>query len=71
MRAFALGLITAFAIAAAFDTAGAIPAPRSDMAAMQASPVVPVAHKCPKGQRWIPAGYAAKGKYRAGHCARG
>ena len=24
---------------------------------------------CPKGQRWIPAGYAKHGKYRAGHCA--
>ena len=24
---------------------------------------------CPKGQRWVPAGYAKHGKYRAGHCA--
>jgi hypothetical protein len=69
MRAFALGLITAFAIAAGLHTAGAVPAPRSDTKAMQGFPIVPVAHKCPKGQRWIPAGYAAKGKYRAGHCA--
>jgi hypothetical protein len=31
---------------------------------------VPVAsHKCPKGQYWVPAGYAKHGKYRAGHCA--
>jgi hypothetical protein len=68
MRAFALGLITAFVIAAGFHTADAIPLPQGNTTAMQGSPVAPVAHKCPKGQRWIPAGYATHGKYRAAHC---
>jgi hypothetical protein len=69
MRALALGLIAAFAVATGLQTAGAVPIPRGDTTGLYGSPVVPVAHKCPKGQRWIPAGYARKGKYRAGHCA--
>jgi len=68
MRALALGLIAAFAVASSFHTAGAIPATRGDTTALHESLVIPVKHKCPKGQRWIPAGYV-KGKYRAAHCA--
>jgi hypothetical protein len=68
MRALALGLIAAFAVATGFHPADAVPAPRGDTMALHGAPVLPVAHKCHKGQRWIPAGYV-KGKYRAGHCA--
>ena len=68
MRVFALTLVGALGLAvtlqadaAPLGTGGAILAgvPKSVLAASS---------HCPKGQRWIPAGYAKHGKYRAGHC---
>ena len=68
MRAFVVGSIIAFGLAAGLQTAGAVPWPTSNTA--PAPKNVPVAtHNCGKGQHWVPAGYAKHGKYRAGHCA--
>jgi hypothetical protein len=46
------------------------PLPTSGTLLASASqPILAASHSCPKGQQWIPAGYAKHGKYRAGHCA--
>jgi hypothetical protein len=69
MRSLMLALVGAVAIAASpmagaapLATGGSVPAP-----ALKAVPAA--SHGCPKGQRWVPAGYAKHGKYRAAHCA--
>jgi hypothetical protein len=69
MRTYIVGFIGAFAIALSVQTAAATPLPPSRTALQQLSTIVPAAHHCGKGQRWIPAGYAKHGKYRTGHCA--
>ena len=69
MRAYMFGLVGAFAIAAALQTASAAPSAPSGAALASAPTVVPVAHHCGQGYRWVPAGYAKHGKYRAAHCA--
>lgn len=60
----ALGLVASplLVYGAPLATTGSLLAPGSKMM-LAASP------SCPKGQRWVPAGYAKHGKYRAGHCA--
>jgi hypothetical protein len=70
MRAAALSLLAALGLTAGLSTADAtISAPINapEVTFTQTSPVA--AHNCGKGQRWVPAGYAKHGKYRAGHCA--
>lgn len=70
MRAHLLGLIIAFAIAAGIQTASAAPSLPSGATLAPASTSMLVAHHhCGKGRRWVPAGYATRGKYRPGHCA--
>lgn len=70
MRAFMLGFTGALAIAVGLQTATAAPSPVRGAALASTPTVLPVAHHhCGQGQRWVPAGYAKKGKYRAGHCA--
>ncbi len=67
MRGFLLALLGLVAAAAMPPLAMATPSPPSEAAA--ASDIVPAASRCPQGQRWVPAGYAKHGKYRAGHCS--
>ena len=70
MRSFALGLVASLALAAGLQGAGATPSLRnSDSAAPISQGLVLVKHHCGKGQRWVPAGYAEKGRYRVAHCA--
>jgi hypothetical protein len=70
MRSFALGLVATLAVAAGLQGAGAAPSLRNSDSAAQVSPsLVLVKHHCGKGQRWVPAGYAKKGRYMAAHCA--
>jgi hypothetical protein len=70
MRAVALGLLGALSLAAGFSIADATTSTPITTPAATVAKGVPVAsHKCPKGQYWVPAGYAKHGKYRAGHCA--
>jgi hypothetical protein len=70
MRSFALGLVAIFALAAGLQGAAATPSVRnSDSAANVSQGLVLVKHHCGKGQRWVPAGYAKKGRYLAAHCA--
>jgi hypothetical protein len=69
MRIFALGLLGALCFVTVLPTAGATPSGPSGALVAPVSKSQPVAHHCGKGQRWIPAGYAKHGKYRAGHCA--
>lgn len=69
MRSLMLGLVGAIAIAAS-PTAEGVPLASGGNMPAPALRAVPVAsHGCPKGQRWVPAGYAKHGKYRAAHCA--
>jgi hypothetical protein len=71
MRILMLALLGAIGVAAASPTAGAAPlaahAGNLLAPALQATPAA--SHGCPKGHRWVPAGYAKHGKYRPGHCA--
>jgi hypothetical protein len=67
MRSLVVALLSVICLAAAFQPAAATPQGRAIAAA--GSNVVPIAHKCPQGQHWVPAGYAQHAKYRAGHCA--
>lgn len=69
MRASLLGFVGALAFAIGVQTAGAAPSVPNGVTLASPRTAVPVAHHCGKGQRWIPAGYAARGKYRPGHCA--
>ena len=70
MRSFALGFVAILALAAGFHGAGAAPSLRNnDSAARVSQNLVLVKHHCGKGQRWVPAGYARKGRYVAAHCA--
>ena len=55
-------------LAATLPAAEATPIGQS-RASVVSSNLVAVAHKCPQGQRWVPAGYAKHGKYRVGHCS--
>jgi hypothetical protein len=65
-----LALVVALGLAAAFQTADALLLGTSSAIVAPLPKSVPAAtHNCGKGQRWIPAGYAKHGKYRAGHCA--
>ena len=66
MRGFVFGLAAAFAIVTGLHAAGAAPSLRSPASA---TTIVPAKHHCPKGERWVPAGYASGSKYRVGHCA--
>jgi hypothetical protein len=68
MRAFLLGFIIVFGLAAG-ATAGAAPLPPSGPEGPVARTVPAASHQCGKGQRWVPSGYAKHGKYRVGHCA--
>ena len=70
MRAVALGLLGALSLAVGFPTADATTSgPIRTPTATVANSVPAAAHNCGKGQRWVPAGYAKHGKYRAAHCA--
>jgi hypothetical protein len=70
MRAYVIGFIGAVGLALGLQTAAATPSVPIRTAAAPLSRIVPAAtHHCGKGQRWVPAGYAKHGKYRAGHCA--
>jgi len=70
MRAVALGLLGALSLAVGFPTADATTSGPIRTPTATVTNSVPVAsHKCPKGQYWVPAGYAKHGKYRAAHCA--
>jgi hypothetical protein len=68
MRTHLLGFIGALAFLVGLQTADGASVPNGSTLASPPT-VLPVKHHCGKGQRWIPAGYAAKGKYRPGHCA--
>lgn len=70
MRAYLIGFIGVFGLALGFQSAAAAPSLPTRIAVAPISGIVLVAsHNCGKGQRWVPAGYAKHGKYRAGHCA--
>ena len=69
MRTHLLGFIGALAFLFGLQTADAAPSVPNGSTLASPPPVLPVKHHCGKGQRWIPAGYAARGKYRPGHCA--
>jgi hypothetical protein len=68
MRAFLSTFVVAFVLSAGFTTAYATPLASGGMLVAPMAKSVPAAHHCGKGQRWVPAGYAKHGKYRAGHC---
>ena len=55
-------------LAVTLPTAEATPTGQSRESVVSSN-IVTVAHKCPQGQRWVPAGYAKHGKYRVGHCS--
>jgi hypothetical protein len=69
MRIPGLMLFAAMFLIASFPTAGAAPYAPNRATIGSVSEIVPAAKKCPEGQRWVAAGYAKHGKYRAGHCA--
>lgn len=69
MRAYVLSFIGAFWLAASIQAAAIPPVPGSTMIAVASTSIPAASHKCGNGQRWVPAGYAKHGKYRAGHCA--
>jgi hypothetical protein len=69
MRAYVIGFISACSLAFVCQTARAIPSVPTSVAVEPLAKIVPAAHHCGKGQRWVPAGYAKHGKYRTGHCA--
>jgi hypothetical protein len=51
------------------STNGAPLAASGGLLASSSKAILAANPSCPKGQRWVPAGYAKHGKYRAGHCA--
>ena len=69
MRSSVLALFIITGLVPALPAAAGIPAGQGKAFAAPVSNIVPIAHKCPKGQYWVPAGYAKHGKYRAAHCA--
>jgi hypothetical protein len=70
MRVYLIGLVAGFGIMAAFQAANAAPSlPSGITVALSPKAELAASHHCPKGQRWVAAGYAKHGKYRAGHCA--
>jgi hypothetical protein len=70
MRTLFLGLLGAVSFALILPAAGATPSVAMGALSAPVARSIPVAsHNCGKGQRWVPAGYAKHGKYRAGHCA--
>jgi hypothetical protein len=70
MRTLLTASIVAIGLGVSLQSASSAPLLRSGVAAGAISKAIPVAsHKCGQGQRWVPAGYAKHGKYRAGHCA--
>jgi hypothetical protein len=69
MRISVLVLFAAMFLATFFPRAEAAPSAPNKGAIASVSEIVPAAQKCGAGQRWVPAGYAKRGKYRAGHCA--
>jgi hypothetical protein len=70
MRAYVIGFISTLGLALSIQTAGATPSPpTTNTVAPVSHRLLAATHNCGKGQRWIPAGYAKHGKYRAGHCA--
>jgi hypothetical protein len=62
-------LFAAMLLITSFPTAGAAPYAPNTATIVSVSEIVPAANKCAEGQRWVAAGYAKHGKYRAGHCA--
>jgi hypothetical protein len=32
-------------------------------------PIISIAHRCPAGMGWVPAGYQWKGKWKDGYCS--
>jgi hypothetical protein len=70
MRTLILAFAGMLCLAASSQSIYGTPLPPSGGLPPSASKAIPAAHpSCPKGQRWIPAGYAKHGKYRPGHCA--
>lgn len=69
MRTLLAGCALALGLTIGFQASAATVRLPGAAAAGSPSQSVPVAHKCGQGQRWVPAGYAKHGKYRAGHCA--
>jgi hypothetical protein len=70
MRVFVLAFVGALGLAGGYQTAGAAPlGTGSNVLTPIPKITLAASPSCPKGQRWIPAGYAKHGKYRAGHCA--
>jgi len=68
MRVLLLILVGSLGTVAVLDRAGATPLSASSPILAPIS--MPAAsHNCGTRQRWVPAGYAKHGKYRAGHCA--
>ncbi len=68
MRSPVVALLALIGLVTAFPTAAAPLSGRISAIVAAAPAVVPIAQKCPQGQRWVPAGYAKHGKYRPGHC---
>jgi hypothetical protein len=69
MRSSVLVLFAAMFVVTSFPVAEAAPSAPNKGTIAFVSGIVPAAQKCADGQRWVPAGYAKHGKYRAGHCA--
>jgi hypothetical protein len=70
MRIPILAFAGMLCLAAGSQSTNGTPLPPSGSLLASASKAIPAAHpSCPKGQRWVPAGYAKHGKYRVGHCA--
>ena len=67
MRFWVIGLLVPLGVAVAVSTAAA-PLPGRSEATVAAPSVEPIAHNCPPGQRWVPAGYAKHAKYRPARC---
>jgi len=69
MRTLLAGFALMLGLAVGFEASAAPVRLPGGAAIGSLSKSVPVAsHKCGEGQRWVPAGYAKHGKYRAGHC---
>jgi hypothetical protein len=70
MSVFRLTLVAVVGLAAGLQSTAAAPFGASANIVAPMPRIITAANpNCPKGQRWIPAGYAKHGKYRAGHCA--
>ena len=70
MRLSMVAFIGMLCLAAGGHSAYGMPlASGGSLLAASSKAILPAKTSCPKGQRWVPAGYAKHGKYRAGHCA--